>query len=109
MSVDDRLKALFAELRVRDERETPDLSGLLARPRSAPRRSPRALLVPAAGLAAGAAVLVFVLRSERPAPEPISQWRSPTAFLLQTPDTGLLAGAPRVGESWLPLPAEVKR
>lgn len=105
---DENLRSLFAELRSRDGREAPLLEELLARPHAAgaPPRFAR-LLIPA-GLA-GAAGLVLLLWPSRSDPGPISRWRSPTASLLQSPATELMAGTPRVGESWLPTPTEVKK
>lgn len=108
MNDDGRLRTLFADLRSRDGRDAPTLEALLARAQPAPVRlhlAPPALV---AGLV-GAAVLVFLFRPARPDPGPIARWRSPTASLLQSPETDLLAGTPHVGESWLSLPTEVKK
>jgi hypothetical protein len=105
---DDRLRALFRELRSREERESPSIDGLLLRPRPAPRRSLSVAYALAAGLA-GVVVLALLVRPARPDPGPLSRWRSPTASLLPSPESRLLVATPRVGESWLALPTEVKR
>lgn len=93
---DDRdLRARFAELRRQDALRAPEFAGLIrrSRPPMFRRMAVAAVCVLVAGL------LVLVLYPRRPAPPALSltQWRSPTDFLLQTPGRDLLRSVPRFG------------
>jgi hypothetical protein len=98
---DDRdLHERFAELRRQDTASTPEFAAL-SRQRVRRRKS-RALF---RLVIAGACVLVIAFAlaryHSRPAAKSVpslSEWRSPTDFLLQTPGRELLISVPRLGE-----------
>ena len=105
MTDDDRdreLTRLFEAERRADESAAPDLDGLLTRVRprgvrpGARRRIALALAV--AGVLAAAVLLVRGGASYRGAPPAdsaqLAEWKSPTAFLLQTPGSELLTQVP---------------
>lgn len=98
---DDRdLRERFAELRQQDAVRAPEFSALVQ------RRAKRAGLSTLSRLAiAAACVLVIAVAlarfHSRPPSKPVpslTEWRSPTDFLLQTPGRELLIGVPRLGE-----------
>ncbi|MDQ6894015.1 MAG: hypothetical protein M3167_15190 [Acidobacteriota bacterium] len=100
--LDRELARRFEELRTADELGTPSFRGVLGRaPRGASIRGRRFALV--LGAAAAAAVLAVVLL--RPAGEPagpsaaipaaaITEWKSPTDSLLETPGSELYGEPP---------------
>jgi hypothetical protein len=95
---DDRdLRARFAELRRQDVLRAPDFAGLMQHARRSRARMFTRMAVAVCVLAAG--LLVLVLYPRRPAPPApsLTQWRSPTDFLLETPGRDLLRSVPRFG------------
>jgi hypothetical protein len=96
---DDRdLRARFAELRRQDVLRAPEFAGLMHRARRA--RRPMFTRMAAAAvcvLVAGLLVLTLHLRHPAPPAPSLTQWRSPTEFLLQTPGRDLLRSVPRFG------------
>jgi len=103
---DNEISRLFEAERRADESAAPPLDALLARaarPRVSPVRLLRQLDVAAALLAIlAAAALVLRSGSARPAAPPqgetetirLSDWQSPTDFLLDTPGSELLTQIP---------------
>ncbi len=95
---DHELRARFDALRAADERDAPGLRAVLDRARRAPAADARLMarrrLQVALSIAAALLLAVGVSRiSRRPAfvPPPLSTWTSPTASLLHTPGSELLA------------------
>lgn len=95
---DHELRARFDALRVADERDAPGFRAVLDRARRAPATDARLMarrrLQVALSIAAALLVAVGVSRiSRRPdfVPPPLSIWTSPTASLLRTPGSDLLA------------------
>ncbi len=108
---DDRdLRERFLAARAEDERAAPSFAALLA---SAAARGGSRSRISRLVLAALAAALLLVLlpqpgRRPRPELEPsITEWRSPTDFLLRTPGREVLGAIPRFGgggdPGWLPV------
>ncbi len=110
MNDDPRLERLFASLRESDGRGAPEFDSLLSAPAAASRTHLRPLAVSlgVAVLAVAATAVVLLRPAARPATPPIAAWTSPTASLLPAPSP-LLAGAPRLGESWLDIRKEALR
>ncbi len=106
MTGDDRdLRDLFASLRAEEESSAPDLEDLLRRqPVRGRSKSAGRLIAAGALLAAAIAAVVWLLPEiekphgyrERPVAF-ITQWKSPTDFLLDTPGRDLLQTVPSVG------------
>ena len=106
---DDDLRRELAELRRQDERSAPDFESMWARARAdavGRRVRRRVQLVAAAALVLMVAGAVLAARSrgrtERPSAAeltrtaPLSQWRSPTAFLLDGATSDLLRTVPLI-------------
>lgn len=98
---DDRnLQGRFAELRRQDAGSAPEFPALLRR--RAKRPGSRALSRLAVGVACVLVIAVALARfHSRPPAKPVpalTEWRSPTDFLLQTPGRELLISVPRLGE-----------
>ena len=104
MTLDDReLRERFSSLQREDAAQTPDFASLLRR--KATPRPPRRVLWFATSIAAAFIVFLFVAVTlfrfcsrPRAGNLSITQWRSPTDFLLQTPGHELLESVPRVGK-----------
>lgn len=111
---DDDIERTFAELRAADRRDAPLFDATYAAALAAARK--RAATSPWRRAAAAAAILVvagggwLMLHSHVPpspsrlahqrAPTPLlSEWRSPTAFLLQGPDDMLVKTLPIISAS----------
>lgn len=96
---DDRdLRARFTGLRLQDAVRTPEFAGLMQQARrSRPPRFTGMAVAAVCLLVAGLLVLALYPRHHAsPAPS-LTQWRSPTEFLLQTPGRDLLRSVPRFG------------
>ena len=109
---DRELSRLFEAERLADESGAPPLDTFLGRSR--PRRARAADALQRLALAAAVALVIataaVVLRSGTPAAGPgepettqIAEWRSPTAFLLDTPGSELLTDVPTLTLSNRPL------
>jgi hypothetical protein len=101
MNGDQEFRERFAALRSEDSRRAPDFERTLRRSSSLPGR-----LTLSAGLCLLAAALVVIvlpiLHRAPPAPPrdamlPLSNWRAPTDFLLNTSGRELLRTVPRIG------------
>jgi hypothetical protein len=95
---DHELRARFDELRAADEQSAPGFGAVLARARfAAPDRTQRRRrwrLGAALSIAAAIVLAVGISRTARRrnfVAQPLSTWRSPTASLLRTPGSELLA------------------
>lgn len=105
---DDReLRDRFAALRENDRRRVPGFATTVARARARAGRPSRRLLLAGAALAAAVAgFLVIVIHQplSRPTPTPavpsITDWKSPTDFLLATPGREVLGAPPRLGQGF---------
>lgn len=100
---DDRdLKERFAALHRDDASHAPDFAATL-------RKTPgggrtiwlRPVLAAALFVVVGLAALRFYSRPHVESTAPITEWKSPTDFLLQTPGHELLESVPQIGE-WKP-------
>ena len=107
---EDEIKSTFAEWRKADRGATPPFEPMYAaaqarataRASTAPRR--RAVLAAAALVVAAAGWLSLEMRAPHPVPRlargtptvALSEWRSPTAFLLQGPGDMLVNTVPTV-------------
>ncbi|HJU43815.1 MAG TPA: hypothetical protein VJ691_13400 [Vicinamibacterales bacterium] len=103
---DPTLRERFAALRAEETQGAPSFGSVRARrPAARPNRRRRAF-----AMAAAAAAIVFGFLVLRPEPRPgfeqlsITEWRSPTAFLLENPAASLLQATPAVGERWVMVP-----
>jgi hypothetical protein len=91
---DDRLHDAFAELRRHETAHAPRFDALW-RSRLAPaRRLPMASLAFAMLLLITAAFMVLRQMNKPPQAPPITAWRAPTDFLLQTPGRELIHSIP---------------
>lgn len=101
---DDRdIRESFAQLRRDDERQAPSfVKTWEAAAARTGKRPALALAAAAIVLIAGALWIVAPQQPARPAAA-LSQWRSPTASLLETPGRQLLRTTPRLGEPF-PIP-----
>lgn len=95
---DDGLRARFDALREADGRRVPAFRAMLGRRAHAspPAALPRRAWLRALVLAAAAAIVLALGLTITPgrgdfAPQPLSTWTSPTASLLRTPGSDLLA------------------
>lgn len=110
---DQKLRERFAALRREDAAQAPDFARLLSRRSSSRKARPRPSwrvhrfatpIAAAFGVVVVLIVAVALFRFypfySRPAAGNLSitQWRSPTDFLLQTPGHELLESVPRVGQ-----------
>jgi hypothetical protein len=91
---DNEMKELFAAQRKADQRFVPGVDAVLARQRGPAR--------PAFAVAGLAAVLVLAVMLFLPSSEPatevsITEWESPTAFLLEAPGDTLFNSMPEFG------------
>lgn len=107
---DDRaLQERFAALRTEEAQAAPSFASVRAR---APvvRRTRRTRAFALAGAAAALVIGLLVpwperVRvSENGEPMSITEWRSPTDFLLHSPVAPLLQASPVVGERWVMTP-----
>src|SRR5437867_3640560 len=108
-----QLKQLFADLRQQDERTTPSFGATWhsAMARSEAVRPSlawfRLSTLTAVLIGVAVAVSVFLPRSRteprqaQPVSLTISQWQSPTDFLLTTPGEQLLKTVPQLDVTWL--------
>jgi hypothetical protein len=99
---EDWIRENFAQLRRADERQAPSFAETweAANSRAGRHAEPAFRLATAAAaivLLIGATWLVRGRPPARPAAQ-LSQWRSPTASLLETPGLQLLRTTPRLGE-----------
>jgi len=103
----EELAQAFAQLRAEDRRAAPSFRDLVERGVRASERPRRFAWAARAAVAACALVgLALGLLLARPAREPVvegvvaelSGWRSPTAFLLDTPGRELASALPRLGD-----------
>jgi len=113
---DDRdLRERFAALRREEEAGAPAIEGLVARARARTRGEALRIRRPVLVLATAAAVLLVIAlldlhKPPRPFPVPsITEWRSPTDFLLQTPGREVLESLPRFGEGLIPPESNERR
>ena len=106
---DGALQERFAALRTDETRTAPSFVNVRARLPVRRRHGRNRAFV----LAAAAAALVIGLLipwpdgarvPEEGEPTSITEWRSPTAFLLQSPGAPLLQASPAVGERWVMVP-----
>jgi hypothetical protein len=109
----DELVARYAELRMEQERQAPEYGAIVRRAKSPPRVSRLRL-----GLAAGAMAIVCIIIVSRFAQLPVNgsapqidamhgatlvaAWKSPTDFLLDTPQQALMRSVPGIGDSAIP-------
>ncbi len=107
MNGDPDLRAQFDRLKQEDALSAPLFSGSWeAARRSA--GSPRRPLLRAAAVAAAlvpVAIGLFLVQIHPPrqtVTAQVSQWHSPTAFLLRTPGSPLFTSTPRFGEPLIP-------
>ena len=93
MNDEELLRDCFRRARSAEAASAPDFGTVLSRRR---RPGPVAL---AAGLVlpALAALMTFSVTEPTPPAVSITEWRSPTAFLLQTADGTLLRDLPQLG------------
>ena len=104
---DDReLRDRFTALRAEETQAAPSFASVRGRrPIAHQNRRRRAL-----ALAAATAAIVIGFFVLRPPPGrdseqlSITEWRSPTAFLLESPGGPLLQATPAVGERWVMVP-----
>jgi hypothetical protein len=101
---DAELGRLFADLRAADAQWVPPFAAVEAALHTGRRRRPRVALwwAAAAAVLLAAAGAAFLARRSAPPPPSLSQWRSPTEFLLRSPGDALL-GLPQVSPA--PWPA----
>ncbi len=114
---DDKIKELFHELRQADERHAPSfaIDWETARSRVGTVRWPRRVFQVAAATALLMMLVGFMVILLRPPTRPsvptrasdmaISQWRSPTDFLLRSPTEPLLTTVPHLGDSLVEIKA----
>ncbi len=96
MNGDSQLRDLFGQVRREESAAAPAFAPLVA----GRRGSDIVRACAAVALLAAAAFATFSV-SEPPAPAvSITEWRSPTAFLLQTTDEALWRGLPSLGPSY---------
>ena len=89
----ESLREMFQQARAADAAAAPPLDSVLAR-----RQWPRGLMPASVAGLALAGLLVTFYPSPPPAVEiSISEWRSPTAFLLEPPGEVVLYGVPALG------------
>lgn len=113
MTDDHDLPARFASLRRRIEERTPSFDAVLGRA-SVSRRGRFGARAAAAGAAAAITAVALLLWLSHPStpqteiPESsMLGWKSPTEFLLDTPEQALLRTVPRLGE--FPQPITLQR
>ena len=107
---EDQLRRLFAELREADARRAPAFDDVW---RATAARAERPVRRPLVGYYAAAAVVALLaggllvgvsrLGRSRGAVVALSQWESPTAFLLSDPGGNLLTGVPPISSSVIQL------
>lgn len=96
MSDEERLRDLFRRARRAEAARAPDFGTVLPR-----LRRPGAVAFTAGlMLPALAALMTFSVTEPTPSAGSISEWRSPTVFLLQTADDRLLSDLPQLGLSY---------
>lgn len=110
-SEEQKIKQLFSDLKREDERRAPTFASELAAARSRGESAGPPHLV--AMIAATAAIMLLglslVVYFQRLPKEPrqsaqlvitITQWKSPTAFLLEVPGNDLLKTVPQLNDAW---------
>ena len=99
MQDNESLREMFQQARAADAAAAPPLDAGLAR-RERPRGlAPAFVAASVAGLALAGLLVTFYQPSPPPAEISISEWRSPTAFLLGPPGEVVLYGVPALGRS----------
>jgi len=108
-----KLKKLFLERKACDERNAPSFArtwqAAVARSTEPPRTmrwlAPVALVAALAIIATAIGIMLHArMRESQPAQEAslaLTQWQSPTAFLLTTTDSTLLTSVPSLDRSWM--------
>lgn len=105
----DEIQKLFEALRAADQASAPALRELLG-PSSRPRPEAWRLLRPAVAIVAllvivSAALLIRLNSPRAVTPAALSEWRSPTEFLLSAGADNLLSQSPRLGDYSYPTSA----
>ncbi len=93
MNEDRQLHGFFRQMKRADAQTAPGFESILR-----PRRRHLWLWVPAAAVATAFIVLSVQPPTNPPAPVSLSEWQSPTAFLLQAPGGAFLRELPAVGD-----------
>jgi len=96
MNDDARLQDLFRQSRNLEAERAPDFGRLLKRRRARDLARRSAALA----LLAFAAFLTFSGSEPPPVTVSLTEWRSPTAFLLRTTDEALWRGLPSLGPTY---------
>ena len=94
MNEDRQLHDFFRRIKRTDAETTPGFESVVLRP----RRGHLWLWAPAAAVAVALIVLSVRPPATGPTPATISEWRSPTAFLLQAPGRAFLRELPALGD-----------
>lgn len=93
MNEDERLRALFGRARNRDATGLPGFAAVVSRRQGPGVQATGASLV----LLALAALVTFSTTEPPQRAVSIAEWRSPTAFLLETTGNALLRDLPEIG------------
>jgi hypothetical protein len=93
MNEDRELREIYQRLKAQDTRSAPSLDSVLAERRRASAWS----WAPVGALVVAGLLVAFWNPSPEPEPVSISEWRSPTAFLLEFPGESLLRTVPSLG------------
>ena len=93
MNEDRQLQDFFGKMKRADAETAPGFESVLQ-----PRRGHLWFWAPAVAVAVGLLALSVRPPATGPTPVAISEWRSPTAFLLQTPGGAFLRDLPAVGD-----------
>jgi hypothetical protein len=94
MNDESSLRDLFRQVREADAVRVPSLGSILER-----RQRPKARFWIPAGALVLVGLIFLLWRPTTPQPPvSISRWRSPTAFLLETPERPFLRELPQIGQ-----------